>query len=77
MTSEMEKKLQNSQCRDIQKNNKKRSLGRIVNVVAFIIQCHSMRGQLKIRVEDRIPNAAALSLGCRGIGPEAERNLKV
>ena len=47
-----------------------------MNVVAFTTQCRGMRGQLKIRAEDRITNAAAFTTQCRSIGPEAGKKLK-
>ena len=59
-------------------------IGRIVNAAALrktarkesgqSSECRDIRGQMKIRARERITNAAALSIGCRGIGPEAEKN---
>ena len=60
----------------IEKNSKTRNLGSVVNVTTFTTQCRGMRVQLKICARDKIPTAAALSIGCHGIRPEAKKNLK-
>ena len=48
-----------------------------MNIAAFTTQCRNMRGQLKIHARDRIANATTLNLGCRGIGPETEKKLRI